>query len=174
MADGTEGFAETGDGTETGETEETPLIKQLRGQLKAQEKGIAEAAAARRELAFLKAGIDTSTKLGTLFAKSYDGDLSDSDKLKAEATELGLLKAAPTEEAERTPDNSSTERSNLATGAAPDDGKGVNPRLAARSLAEAALKNGATFDEAGGTLVAELARAAMSGDQSVIIKGRAY
>lgn len=172
MADGTEDFSDDAEGAD-----DTPLVKQLRAELKARDKALREAGDARREVAFLKAGIDTSTKLGALFAKSYEGDLSDLAALKAEAVELGLIKGetpAPAEEPERAPDNSARERSDLATGATADDGSGIDPRAVARGRAEEAIKRGATFDVAAGGMVAELARAAMDGDQRVIIRGNAY
>ena len=78
--------------------DDTPTIKLLRSQLK-ESKGAAKAnAAAQRELAFLKAGVDTSTKAGALLLKAYDGDLSDIEALQNEAKELGALRgeqAAP-------------------------------------------------------------------------------
>lgn len=58
-----------------------------------------EAAAARKELAFLKAGIDLDSPQGKLFAKAYDGEPS-LDAVKAAAQEYGLLDApsVPAEE----------------------------------------------------------------------------
>lgn len=50
----------------------------------------AEAEAARRELAFLKAGIDVDSPTGKLFAKAYDGS-ADLDSVKAAASEYGLI-----------------------------------------------------------------------------------
>ena len=44
-------------------------------------------------MAFLKAGVDTDTKAGKLLFKAYDGEL-DTDLLRAEADELGILKGA--------------------------------------------------------------------------------
>lgn len=46
----------------------------------------------QRENLFLKAGIDTGTKLGAMLFKTFEG--ADIDELKAEATEIGALKAA--------------------------------------------------------------------------------
>ena len=75
--------------------DDTPTIKLLRAQLK-ESRGASKAnAAAQRELAFLKAGVDTDTKAGKLLLKAYDGDLSDVEALKAEAAELGALRGPP-------------------------------------------------------------------------------
>lgn len=66
-----------------------PDIKSLREraeQARQLEKDLAES---RRELMFAKAGIDTSSKIGAMLYKTWDGD--DVEALKAEATDLGLI-----------------------------------------------------------------------------------
>lgn len=68
------------------------LVKHLRGLLQRQSREIASYAPVRRELAVHRAGIDTGTKLGQLFVKSYSGDL-DPAAIRSEAAELGLVKA---------------------------------------------------------------------------------
>lgn len=45
---------------------------------------------AKRELAFLKVGIDTDSPVGKLFFRTYDGDLS-MDAIRVAATELNLV-----------------------------------------------------------------------------------
>lgn len=172
MAEDSDGFDDS-DAEDPGEEDQTPLVKRLRGELRARDKELGEARSARRELAFVRAGIDTSTKLGALFAKSYEGDITDLDALKKEAIELGLLQAPDTQE-EEDGDDSSQERSSLARGGVSDDGTGVDPRQTARQKAEKALADGAPFEQAGGVMVAELAKAAMNGDARVVIKGQRY
>lgn len=55
----------------------------------------AEAAAAKRELALVKAGVDTETQKGLMFAKAYDGELT-TDAIKAAYNEIfGELKTEP-------------------------------------------------------------------------------
>ena len=63
------------------------------------QRAAAEAAAAKKELAFLRAGIDLDSPQGKLFAKAYDGEAS-LDAVKAAAQEYGLLDApsVPAEE----------------------------------------------------------------------------
>lgn len=63
-------------------------IKALREAAKAGKAAQAEAERLQRELAFAKAGIDTDSKLGSMLAKTYEGDLSDIEALKAEWAEL--------------------------------------------------------------------------------------
>lgn len=165
----------TDEGTE--DTDPSALVKKLRNELKARDKALTEANLAKRELAFVRAGIDTSTKLGQLFAKSFEGDL-DVEAIKAEAKELGIFNGPKSEtdapEEDPTPDNSAQERSSLATGATGDDGSGVDPRQTGLARAQEAMAKGATFEAAAGGFVAELAKAAMHGDQRVVIKGQHY
>ena len=60
----------------------------------------AEADLARKELAFVKAGVDTSTKPAQALLNSYAGDLS-AEAIQAEAREWSLLKS---DEAPAAPD----------------------------------------------------------------------
>jgi hypothetical protein len=98
------------DGNEIEETEdeesekESSVIRKMRAEnkdakakLKELEPKAAEGEAAKRELALLKAGIDTESPLGKLFAKAYDGEL-DVETVKAAAIEAGVLKTEETEE----------------------------------------------------------------------------
>lgn len=67
----------------------------LRREKRERQKAADEALAAKRELAFMRAGIDPeSSKIAGLFYKSYDGDL-DVEKIQAAAIEIGFKQAAP-------------------------------------------------------------------------------
>ena len=163
--------------------EDSDLVRRLRAEIKDRNSRLAEAETARRELAFVKAGIDTSSKLGQLFAKSFEGDVSDVEAIKAEAKELGLLDpvhAEPTSTPPAEPhvtdpaDTSASERSALASGAASDDGSGVDPRQVAMDHANDAMAKGAPFEVAAGSFIADLAKAAIAGDQRVIVQGQHY
>lgn len=80
------------------ETESQEDVSELR---KAAEGGKAakrEAELAKRELAFVKAGVDTDKKPARALLENYDGELT-SDAIRAEATEWGLLEAAESTEA---------------------------------------------------------------------------
>lgn len=57
----------------------------------------ADANAAKRELALMKAGIDLDSPTGKLFVKAYDGEIS-ADAIKAAATEYGLIATSETPE----------------------------------------------------------------------------
>ena len=58
---------------------------------------LAEAKKAQRELALLKAGVDTSSGAGKLFAEYYYGELN-MDAIKAQAEEYGLIATSQTAE----------------------------------------------------------------------------
>jgi hypothetical protein len=66
-------------------------MKQLEQENQNLRAAAAEAAAAKRELAFTKVGIDLGSPLGKLFAKAYDGD-SSVEAVQQAAAEYGLIK----------------------------------------------------------------------------------
>lgn len=75
-------------------------VRDLEKRAKGAETAKAEAEAAKRELAMLKAGIDLDTPQGKLFAKAYDGE-STLDAVKKAAEEYGVIEtmnAIPAEE----------------------------------------------------------------------------
>jgi hypothetical protein len=153
-------------------------MKQMRKRIRDLEKENKESAAARRELAFVKAGVDTESKVGKLFLRTFDGDLSDIDGIKVEAEDLGCVKAAAAVTADATPEvpvdleaeSSTAERQSLASGALPDDGKGVNVKASALATAEEAVNKGARWEVATGGYLNALANAAANGDQSVMVQ----
>ena len=66
-------------------------IKELRDAAERGRKASQELDQVKREMAFLKAGVDTDSKAGQLLFKAYDGEL-DADLLRVEAEELGILR----------------------------------------------------------------------------------
>jgi hypothetical protein len=69
-------------------------IKELRDAADRGKKATQELDAMKREMAFLKAGVDTDTKVGQLLYKAYDGEL-DTQSIQAEWSELVPEAAAP-------------------------------------------------------------------------------
>lgn len=64
-------------------------MKQLEKENREYRKAIAEAEAAKKELAFVKAGIDLTSPMAKYFVKGYDGELSpDAIRLAAEEAQL--------------------------------------------------------------------------------------
>jgi hypothetical protein len=166
-------------GTEDGS--ENPNIRQLREQAKAGREATAANEALQREVAFLKAGIDTDSKLGKLLFRSYEGDLTDIETLKAEATELGAIKvveqtteggesgeAGGESEGSQEPTGSS-ERRDLASGATVTDNQEVDPNQVAHQAFESAMSRGETWETAAGEMFHSLAEAAAAGDRRVVL-----
>ena len=75
-------------------TQEPGSIKELRDAADRGKKASQELDAMKREMAFLKAGVDTDTKVGQLLYKAYEGDL-ETDAIRAEWSELAPAAAAP-------------------------------------------------------------------------------
>lgn len=74
-----------------------PLREQIDRQaeeLKTKNAAIAEGEQAKKELLFLKAGVNTDSKIGQIFLKGYDGELN-LEAIRAEAVEAKLIEATP-------------------------------------------------------------------------------
>ena len=67
--------------------DETGGIKELRDAADRGKEAIAERDLLKREVAFMKAGVDTDSKAGQLLFKAYDGEL-DTESIKSEWQEL--------------------------------------------------------------------------------------
>lgn len=168
--------------TEPDDNEETDEPRGMREVRAAEERASkraseaeARAEAAERRAAFLEAGVDTTSKLGQMFANAYAGEL-DTEAIKAEYAEIAP--PAPSETEEVPVDEtieSTTERQNLATGGQGDTGvapaKPVRGREGtAVQAALAARENGATREDAQGVWFNTLVAAAANGDQSALVK----
>ena len=68
-------------------TQDTGGIKELRDAADRGREAIQERDQLKREMAFLKAGVDTDSKAGQLLFKAYDGEL-DTESIQAEWQEL--------------------------------------------------------------------------------------
>lgn len=82
------------DDTHDEQGDEDANLRQLREKAKATDSAQAESLAARRELLFVKAGIDTESTLGKLALRAYEGELT-ADAVKAFGNEIGAVDAAP-------------------------------------------------------------------------------
>jgi len=74
-------------------------MKELEKETAELRKQVAEAETAKRELAFVKAGVDPSSPMAKYFMKGYDGDL-DPDAIRQAAVEAQLISppdATPTQ-----------------------------------------------------------------------------
>lgn len=74
------------------------LIRDLRAAAKRNRKDSEEGQAAVRELAFRKAGVDTDSPAGRMFAKAYEGDLKDIEAIKVGWSEIAPPPPPPVDE----------------------------------------------------------------------------
>ena len=80
-------------------TEEADHIKALREKAKLADQVASEKSVLERKVAILEAGVNTTTPVGAMFLKSYDGELT-TEAIKAAAAEVGLVEGQPTPEPE--------------------------------------------------------------------------
>ena len=110
-------------------TQEPGSIKELRDAADRGKKASQELDAMKREMAFLKAGVDTDTKAGQLLYKAYDGDL-ETAAIQAEWAELVPAAAAPPPEPETvdtTDTQVSQQRQDLAGDSVPPENQTESP-----------------------------------------------
>ena len=148
------------------ETEQQEDVSELRKAAEAGKSARQEADLAKKELAFVKAGINTDTKPAQALLRSYDGDLT-TDAIQAEAREWSLLETpAPAEKPDYSAEAEQQElRDQVNTGEpAPD----TQPQV---SLVEQAFKEfhtdregGKSQTEATNQVIGKIIKAAAMGD----------
>lgn len=169
---------------------------QLRDAARRGSAAVAENERLKVEIEAVRAGIDTSTRMGQAWLASYNGKVN-ADAMKADAEEFGLpLRASdppadpPAGDAATPPADPATDpsggqvppegdggfaaRQALADGAMPPGAANQDIRAASRARAKELMDSGREFGDAAGELIAMRAQAAMEGDPSVIlVRGRA-
>lgn len=129
-----------------------------------------ELEAAKRELAFLKAGVDVDSKAGQLLMKAYDGEL-DAEAIRKEAVEIGAVKQTEPEqqqdddpvfdESER---QSTALRQDVVNEGRSDEAPIENVYEVGKSEFERDLKNGDTQDTALAKFISKVNYYAQSTD----------
>lgn len=134
----------------------------------------AERDAAQRELAFLKAGVDTESPLGKLVLAGYDGPL-EADKIKE--FHASVAPPPPEQPVVDTPllpgeDQSTRFREMLAIGATGDAPPAVveDPVKDGLSLATEGIKHGMREEEALGGFINHVADAQMRGQKGLTVE----
>ena len=109
-------------------TQEPGSIKELRDAADRGKKATQELDAMKREMAFLKAGVDTDTKAGQLLYKAYDGDL-ETAAIQAEWSELVPEAAGPppAETVDATDTQVAEQRRDLAGDSVPPENQTESP-----------------------------------------------
>ena len=153
--------------------EEAEHIRNLREKAKAGDAAAAKASELERKVAVLEAGINTSTPLGQMFLKSYDGEL-ESEAIKTAAQAVGLIEGqADPEPQPGEPGTAEAEYQNtrdvLSTGqpATIEDAPKVAPDMAYKAYTDA-RKNGMRAEDAQMVGFRTLLEQAAQGNQSAI------
>lgn len=153
------------------EEEDQPDIRSLRKAAEAGKKAQDELQQMKRELMFAKAGIDTSSKIGGLLFKTWEGD--DIDALKSEAMDLGIgpsVQAAPRTEVPAEERSQQEFRQTLGRGqsGAVTEMPEIDPYEDAYRLFQDARKAGTPSDDAALAAIDRVLVAAASGDKRAI------
>lgn len=154
--------------------DETP--KALRRAAAEGKKAKADLASARRELAMVKAGVDTDSPLGAMFVKAYDGE-ADVETIKTQWAAIAPA-AATAEVTIPTPDEpnladgeaaSTAERQALAANSPADAPVDVDPNVTALDVHRGVIAKGGTNDDALSSMFETIVGAAHSGDPRVLV-----
>tara|TARA_R110002020_G_scaffold39307_3_gene117066 strand:- start:5987 stop:6466 length:480 start_codon:yes stop_codon:yes gene_type:complete len=147
-------------------------IKELRDAAERGRKASQELDDMKREMAFLKAGVDTDSKAGQLLFKAYDGEL-DTDLLRLEAEELGILRdgqAVSSEPAQTdiSDEQATRERQALTDSHVPPDSTTESPYDVGHRQFKEMVHAGRPTEDAAAAFVSTVIEAASRGDQRVI------
>jgi len=165
----------------------TSTQKDIPGLRKAAKDGkaaLAENELLKRQLAFSKAGIDTDTPLGKMFARSYDGPTDDVEAVKAAALEIGIGSAPKKSQAEIEADQTKAAeeqrladaQSNLSGGpnGKPAGEEGPSPADAALLHFQKQLTDGVDPNSARRDAVAMLISAGLNGDKRAFVNAEQH
>jgi hypothetical protein len=161
--------------TDAEPTDETP--RDLRRAARDGKAARIEANTLKREVAMLKAGIDTETPIGAMFSKGYEGELT-KEAVTTAWSALGVTPVAADAPADDTPEpgpdmapgetDLTADRRALANGSASDTPVTPDPKSAAKDRVEAVISAGGTEDDA---MAAGLEVQAQSQDDPVVPVG---
>lgn len=136
--------------------------------LEASAKAGRESANIARELAMVKAGIDTDSPLGKMFFKSYEGDLT-KEALTVSAQEIGLLEVTTkTPEVTQQERTSTQERHQLQTGSVSPDQNPKHPNQEAVEEAKRVQSEGGTYQDAAAAFIATKVKRFSEGDARAV------
>tara|TARA_R110002051_G_C8534077_1_gene470043 strand:- start:26 stop:496 length:471 start_codon:yes stop_codon:yes gene_type:complete len=141
-------------------TQESGSIKELRDAADRGKQASQELNAMKREMAFLKAGVDTDSKVGQLLYKAYDGEL-DTPSIQAEWSELAPAAATPPSEPDTTDDaRVSQQRQDLASDNVPPENQTESPYDAGHRQFQEMVADGRPKDDSAARFVHTVLEAA--------------
>lgn len=162
------------------ETEQTQEdVSELRKAAEGGKAAKAEAEALRRELAFTKAGIDTSSKPAQALIASYSGELT-AEAIKAEAAEWGLTQSTPAPPVEEAKpdysDDAALQAMRDASAGNPAPDVPVEKAAIDRALEAFTTDREAGFgaSEATNRAIGRMIQAAAAGDKTALFDERAW
>ena len=155
------------------EDEETGGIKELRDAADRGREAIQERDQLKREVAFMKAGVDTDSKAGQLLFKAYDGEL-DTESIKAdwEALVPAIVPVAepeqPQENVNQIDTQVSEQRQALADESVPVEATTQSPYEQGFQEFKTAYDAGRSKEDSAAKFVNTILEAASQGDERVI------
>jgi len=155
------------------EDQESGGIKELRDAADRGKEAIQERDQLKREMAFLKAGVDTESKAGKLLFKAYDGEL-ETDAIQVEWHELVPPLVAETqpepepEVIDATDTQVAEERQALANDGVPPENQSENPYEQGHREFKEMVSAGRPNEDATASFVRTVIEAAARGDERVI------
>ena len=153
---------------ETEDQEQHSSMKDLRDAAERGRKASQELDTMKREMAFLKAGVDLEKKAGQLLMKAYDGDL-EPELIRAEAEELGAITGAdptPVEEVQEI-DTSTAERQALIQDSVAPEATTESPYDRGHREFQDMINEGRPKEDAAARFVHTVLEAAGQGDERV-------
>jgi len=156
---------------------------QLREAARKGSHAVAENSDLKRQILFMKAGVDLDTKLGKMLYRTFEGD--DLDALKAEALEIGLTGGTPAPSAADLAAEAARADEDARRGAAqqslvggrsgaPEAHEGPHPRDLALETYQVDVRAGMDIEEARQKAVASVLGAAVAGDKRVVFDHEAH
>ena len=154
-------------------TQDTGGIKELRDAADRGREAIQERDQLKREMAFMKAGVDTDSKAGQLLFKAYDGEL-ETESIQAEWQEL-VPTSAPVVEPEQAQDNVNEtdtkvaeQRQALAEDSVSVEASTQSPYEQGFQEFKTAYDSGRSKEDSAAKLVHTILEAASQGDERVV------
>ena len=153
--------------------DETSGIKELRDAAERGRQASQELEEMKREMAFMKAGVDTDTKAGQLLFKAYDGEL-DTESIQAEWQELNpnpVVETQPETEpvtTDATDTQVAEERQALADSSVSVESNTQSPYDQGFEKFQEAYNAGRPKDESAAAFVHTVLEAAGQGDERVL------
>jgi len=161
------------------DNEHSDNLQELRDAAERGRTAVGENSDLKREMAFLKAGIDTDSKIGGMLLKTYEGEL-DVEAIRAEANAIpGFLAENQVVDVDET-DNTSQEnldlqnlRDNMSTGDAPVGEQVDAPTLAMQEFTTA-IQGGASRKDSAAAYFGTLLSEAANGNPTAIFDQAAW